>query len=632
MKSLRRMDYGFVYAAIGEGTIRKASVSASSVMSMETGQMGTFLATSEPGINSLTSMALSYGETFGWDIVMSLDGYGMNFTTLPEIEAFTFADKSLSLTTQGDIASTVAWNRQIHKLRRESKPVIWGAIRNLRSAKIAALILALDVFDVAIIFLDADTLVCDSLKLSSAFDIVSNQGPWFAFVPAPSAHHSLILERMFGVVRGLPPKEPNTGVMIISVCAGAKRVLRRWSEVYWHESLSLGPIQNPMDQPPLRAAIFLENAPWAILHKTFNCRGHVKNFNAAFPMRCGGYDATHWKAITRSTILNAAGATPQLTSGSLASANKILGGRECIVLHSHAIPRFSQYRTVFQGNALITLNNDANKRKVFGVGLETFNRALGDDNEEDTKQEFIYDSDHPFNFSVPKGLIAIFTLSPTAGTLAVGLDTSIDWRKSEWRKEHVIVGSMAKDACATESRLCTVILVLMDPLVRLAADAQFAETGTAQKQLLELAKLWVSQGNTLLDALLPLDARDLDRLDSPRSVRVERYGPGNSAEVEDAVSRLETDAFLVVLAEDPEISTTLLEATLKSHPKALEAAQYALERAVQHNTRGRLVLDGLNRNYRQALRRLLVHDTGIYYAARRLFDIQCDAAQATLDR
>ena len=65
--------------------------------------------------------------------------------------------------------------------------------------------------------------------------MVSDEGPWFAFVTAPSEHHRPMLGRMFGILKGggdIP--EPNTGVMAVSSCDGSRRVTAAWSEVYWH--------------------------------------------------------------------------------------------------------------------------------------------------------------------------------------------------------------------------------------------------------------------------------------------------------------------------------------------------------------------------------------------------------------
>jgi hypothetical protein len=393
-------------------------------------RVGTFLVTSEFGLASLVPQAYSYGKDFWWDRVVSVDGFGINFTSLPEFEAFTLAEAKLN--SGEGISSLIAQNRKIEKERKGSKALAWAAVRQLRSAKMAALLLALDVFAVAAIFLDADTLVCNSEKLSSAFKAVSMDGPWFAFVPAPSEHHGLILERMFGISKNSGPPEPNTGLVVLSACDGSRRVLRRWSEIYWQESLALGPIQNPMDQPPLRAALFLEDAPWASLHKSLNCRGHVKNLNTALPMRCGGFDVVHWEAIARTSVLDAVG-TVHLRGASLASAKDILGGKGCAVLHSHLVPRPMQHRANFQRNAFVLLNDDAKRRKFFGFGLE----KLSDTHKIDdgVPEKLVLESIDTFTIPVANEVVAILTLLPTSHSDIVSIDVAADWRRGDWREK-----------------------------------------------------------------------------------------------------------------------------------------------------------------------------------------------------
>ena len=637
VRDTRPLDYGFVYAAVGKGTIRKASVSASSLRSTMSDRMGTFLVTSELGLESLKPQALAHGKAFWWDIVASIDGFGINFTSLPEFEAFTSLPAKQKGGVKRDLASTVSWNRNKQKERSRSKPTLWSVVRQLRSAKVAALLLSLELFSIAVVFLDADTLVCDSFTVSSVFDMVSNMGPWFAFVPAPSEHHSPILKQKFGVLRSMAPPEPNTGVMAIAVCDGARRVVARWGEVYWHESLALGPIQNPMDQPPLRVALFLESASWITLKNILNCRGHVKYLNAALPMRCGGYDMNQWESIARSTILEAVGAM-QHTSASLAFANRIMGGKGCMVLHSHAIPRFTYFHSSFQKNALIaTDKSDARKRNLFGFGLEKLNTPFRALNTVRPKRPLIINRSNSFNVSVPEGLMAIFTLLPATNRTPARIDESVDWRRGDWRKMGVIVGSMARDACAIEPKPCAVILVLLDPLVRLAAmnDPIQNITGNSSEfsDLLHCrAKSWNRRGRTLLDALLPLNAADLEIFADPRATRVERYGPGNSAEVADAISRLETDNFLVLLAAEPRLSEQLLDITLKHRPEAAWMAHQALESAVRSDLKGRQAIRTLDTSSQNSLRQLLLHDSSIYFAAERLFSMQFDAAVGSPSR
>ena len=108
-------DYGVVYAALGQNTIQKASVSATSVRNTLGLDVRTLLVTSEFGLASLAPQAEAYGTAFWLDYVMSVDGFGINFTSLPEFEAFTIAKSKSSSTT--DLASTYVANRKTQSER-----------------------------------------------------------------------------------------------------------------------------------------------------------------------------------------------------------------------------------------------------------------------------------------------------------------------------------------------------------------------------------------------------------------------------------------------------------------------------------------------------------------------------------
>ncbi len=71
---------------------------------------------------------------------------------------------------------------------------------------------------------------------------------------------------------------------------------------------------------------------------------------------------------------------------------------------------------------------------------------------------------------MPQERVAVFSFAPQERSSNAVVDTATDWRRGRWRNVKVIVGSMAKDACATESRACALIIVIMDPLTQLAAD------------------------------------------------------------------------------------------------------------------------------------------------------------------
>ena len=630
-------DYGVVYAAVGPTTLKKASVSATSVRNVLGSDVGTMLVTSEFGFASLAPQAKLYGEAFWWDYVASVSGLGINFSALPEFEAFTVAHKRPSSAT--GLSSTFASNRKIERERKETKPLAWAAVRQLRSAKMAALLLAQEVFKVATIFLDADTLVCDSLY--SVFEAVAPLGPWFAFVPAPSEHHSTILQRMYGIQKGDKPPEPNTGVVAISTCDGARRVLKRWNEIYWHESLALGPIQNPMDQPPFRAALYLEDASWIPLDRKFNCRGHVRNVNAALPMRCGGFSSAHWEALARSAILEAVGTVQPRGGASISSAKTIQGGSGCAILHSHSVPRRVQTRSGYQRNALVLLDDDSKQHKLFGFGLERISASPSQ------RAEPIGTARHEAShISIPKAhpTVAIFHLpfSPRPLRVPSLVQDAADWRSGNWRNQTILSGPMAKDACSAVLIPCAIVLVLVDPLVQLAADESLDESKSFfqdfnshfqnYKSHVELlrtrAKKSLRKGATLLDALLPLDTSDLAFVDDPRAIRIVRYGAGNAADVADTVARLQSDAFLVLLTANPDDSRRLLDMAFRKRPEVQKALGVAFGLVRVHDSLGHQSLRVFNESTKASLRRQIDRDMVIYNAAARLFGAQCDASSA----
>lgn len=223
-------------------------------------------------------------------------------------------------------------------------------------------------------------------------------------------------------------------------------------------------------------------------------------------------------------------------------------------------------------------------------------------------------------------VVAISTLSSTAISNTSTIDVSADWRKKRWRDSNVIVGAMAKDACATEFRRCATILILLDPLIRLATEekpAIFDVSPIALEQRLhKLARNSRIQGNTLLDVLLPLGPSELGKLADPRAARINQYGPGNSAEAADAISRLETDAFLVLLADDPKSSNEILNFALKTRPDALRVAKIALKMSADRSDAGQKALQALTAGVKNSLKLLLANDNRIYQAAKRIFDAQ----------
>ena len=190
---------------------------------------------------------------------------------------------------------------------------------------------------------------------------------------------------------------------------------------------------------------------------------------------------------------------------------------------------------------------------------------------------------------------------------------------------------MAKDACATESRACALIIVIMDPLTQLAADNESPKAidpSILEERLRNHAKATVLGGNTLLDALLPLRIDELERHNDPRAARVKQFGPGNKAEVAAAISRLETDTYLILLASEKQNSIKLLNSVLESRPDAILSAREAVMNAAMHDAKGRKILSSLDSRSIESLRHLLINDNQIYDVASTLFDEQCEALWA----
>ncbi|KAJ1447211.1 hypothetical protein M885DRAFT_543615 [Pelagophyceae sp. CCMP2097] len=346
-----------VYAAVGLSSVCKAAVSAASARLAAPG-VGTLLVSGDAGLEA----ASAWGDV--WDHLVSLDGHGVDLSSLPEFEAFT--EKRDGDAQRSSRGTAGKGSKLCERERVNGKPAAWANVRQLRSLKMCALLVAIKVFDGAI-FLDADITVC--APLAGTFGAVSS-AVWFAFVPAPSVHHGPILKRLYGIDEHNSPPEPNTGVVVLRRCEGSRRTLERWYQVYWKESLSLSPIQNPMDQPPFRAALHLEKAPWVALPPNMNCRGHsprpsgkpitravkaravfrgegttgqtrhrhVHGINAHFPMRCGGFGQRHWESLARNTVLGTISAF-RASPESMRRALALRGGLGCTVLHSHMLPR-----------------------------------------------------------------------------------------------------------------------------------------------------------------------------------------------------------------------------------------------------------------------------------------------------
>jgi len=497
----RNRSRGVVYAAIGPSTLRKASASALSVRALYgREELGLLAVTSDAGL------AFLGGDWSPFDAAVSIEGppldssglrrgkkrpswFGGSSSGGPEEEEF---EAFTAVGAAGD-----------ERRRRRRKPAGWASVRRLRTAKIAALAVALRSFDRAV-FLDADTRLCSRL-LDVAFEALGDHD--VAFVPAPSSHHDGILERLYGAAV-LDVPEPNSGVFAFR--ASAAPVLRRWLAVYWRESRELEPTQNPMDQPPLRAAVALERAKFATLPPALNCRGHVKHLNLALPLKCGGFthddvldavvDATLSSSTTTTTTTTNTDPPPpqrgernqKRLKAALRDALEATAG--CAVVHSHALPK--------------------PRRPCPSCPTTRKNVLLLPKREKD--------------FPRPDDIVAVVALEPA--------DSSACARPLRTRR--LVAGDDRETRLADlpPGRRAAVVLVVHDP-----RRHAYGEDGA------------------LLERLIPLG-------DEPPRDRSRRLGPPNLADLADVLDRLEDDVALLLLASEPDASRRLVEAALPDRP------------------------------------------------------------------
>lgn len=187
-----------------------------------------------------------------------------------------------------------------------------GSLRSLRGAKVEAIRSALHVHE-RVLFLDADTYVCASLR-----PIVCALEPpaVAAFVPVDRGreHGTALLTGKWRVPA--EAREANTGVLAFRNGTEALRLVDAWQRAYTS-------INFFMDQPAFRVALHTTQAPHILLPFLYNCRGHQRRQSGnqrvagdvtAVPLRCRGFNELYGDVQVR---LN--------------------GGRGCVILHSHDI-------------------------------------------------------------------------------------------------------------------------------------------------------------------------------------------------------------------------------------------------------------------------------------------------------
>ncbi|KAJ1450383.1 hypothetical protein M885DRAFT_589997 [Pelagophyceae sp. CCMP2097] len=640
---------GVVYAAVGLSSVCKAAVSAASARLAAPG-VGTLLVSGDAGLEA----ASAWGDV--WDHLVSLDGHGVDLSSLPEFEAFT---EKRDGDAQRSSRGTAGKGSKLRERERvNGKPAAWANVRQLRSLKMCALLIAIKVFDVAI-FLDADTKVC--APLAGAFGAVSS-AVWFAFVPAPSVHHGRILKRLYGIDDRNSPPEPNTGVVVLRRCEGSRRTLERWYQVYWKESLSLSPIQNPMDQPPFRAALHLEKAPWVALPPNMNCRGHVHGINAHFPMRCGGFGQRSWESLARNTALGTISAF-RASPDSMRRALALRGGLGCTVLHSHMLPRLGAPGPQRVPNLIVPSDRFAPppwpsapkhgavvpKDAAAAPLAASLSRATAGP-----------DSTLDGAFEIARAIDVTVLDDNAVAIVELGARRPAAPATGDFDGKFVTTGDFALERCAPAARrggraACAAVVVCDDPVRSLVADyvASFqtgdaANTADATTEdatdadatradaakdassaagptaagLVRRAQTRAARGETFLDVLLPV-AVDVSKGGAgPRRARAQGQGVATAAELYQFVETVADEFACVLLVARPAASLQLSEALFARRPDVYGRVEALLNQRSSHEAESRAFAAGLDSATLADVRKALHLELGVYDALRRLFEAQ----------
>ena len=322
---------GVLYLAIGASNWRKVAKSAASVRAHADPEVGVVVITDTSGHAHLARWQRPYANLCGdsgarpspllFDFVISIGSMSQsgkrNYTNLPEFEGH-----------------GVVGDGSINKKE---------AVRRLRILKIRSFEIGLLLFE-RLLFLDVDTAVC--APLAPVFSVLAQpaaslatlcaadptgRGWWssapptasralgvgadVAFVPVDGGKHAASSTfKALGVPRQFV--EANTGVLLVRNSTRTRRLVEQWLATYIYETRDHAHL---MDQPAFRIALWRTNASHVALCGALNCRGWHRR--EAVPLACGGFG----------------GARAALTD----AQRPLAGGRGCVVLHSHILPRDS---------------------------------------------------------------------------------------------------------------------------------------------------------------------------------------------------------------------------------------------------------------------------------------------------
>lgn len=161
------------------------------------------------------------------------------------------------------------------------------SIARLRAAKIKALGLALRrATGDALVFVDADTLVCRSLLPRVCGVLNRGKDVGFVALGRDKWHATKQLKALYKVSRSTP--EAGTGALVFSRFNNdtrrATRLVETWRQVY--DELRVATPPQLSDRVAFRAALHLSKVDFALLNPAFHCQGATSKTHAA--LGCDG--------------------------------------------------------------------------------------------------------------------------------------------------------------------------------------------------------------------------------------------------------------------------------------------------------------------------------------------------------
>lgn len=331
-------ELAFAYFAVGPRTLAKARRSARSAKRAHP-DAHTVLLTDAAGaarVRTEAGACDTYGVVFDYVDTLEEAANATAFDRMPEFVAFR--------TYQKDGKKLLSKHRPWTTPHDANNK----AVADLRAAKIRSLAEALKRAPKygALVFLDADTVVCRSL-VKYACALAHNKAD-VAFVPVPPArwHAGGQLRLAYDVDLGTP--EANTGALFLRRTPKALSLLKHWARTYG-ELRRANPPQL-MDQVAFRAALHVSRAAWHAVDDAANCRGRDPATRAHAALTCDGFDVMDtFRPLSTST--DDPETSPRAITAALAVEEKLKGGRHCDVLHSHetsdfrALPPFEGKQT-----------------------------------------------------------------------------------------------------------------------------------------------------------------------------------------------------------------------------------------------------------------------------------------------